>query len=39
MSAIARTHLLARAVPPRLIIYDCDGVLIDSEPVANRVVA
>lgn len=25
--------------PPRLIIFDCDGVLVDSEPVANRVVS
>ena len=23
----------------RLVIFDCDGVLIDSEPVADRVVA
>lgn len=28
-----------RAVPLRLVIFDCDGVLVDSEPVANRVVA
>jgi len=26
-------------VPLRLVIFDCDGVLIDSEPVVNRVVA
>ncbi len=25
--------------PLRLVIFDCDGVLVDSEPVANRVVA
>ncbi len=25
--------------PPSLIIFDCDGVLVDSEPVSNRVVA
>lgn len=28
-----------RRVPLRLVIFDCDGVLVDSEPVANRVVA
>ncbi len=28
-----------RAAPLLLVIYDCDGVLVDSEPVANRVVA
>lgn len=27
------------ATRPHLIIFDCDGVLVDSEPVANRVVA
>lgn len=27
------------AAPLRLVIFDCDGVLVDSEPVANRVVA
>ncbi len=24
-------------VPPELIIFDCDGVLVDSQPIANRV--
>lgn len=24
---------------PRLIIFDCDGVLVDSEPLSNRVIA
>ena len=28
-----------RRVPLELVIFDCDGVLVDSEPVANRVVA
>lgn len=26
-------------MPPRLVIFDCDGVLVDSEPVANQVLA
>lgn len=26
-------------MPPALVIFDCDGVLIDSEPIANRVFA
>ncbi|MGN2247972.1 HAD family hydrolase [Frateuria sp. GZRR35] len=26
-------------VPPGLVIFDCDGVLVDSEPIANRVFA
>lgn len=25
--------------PPALVIFDCDGVLVDSEPIANRVLA
>ena len=24
---------------PELVIFDCDGVLVDSEPVSNRVLA
>lgn len=39
MSIAARALLVTRAAPVKLIIFDCDGVLIDSEPVANRVVA
>ena len=35
----ALAALRARTAPLRLVIYDCDGVLIDSEPVANRVCA
>jgi HAD superfamily hydrolase (TIGR01509 family) len=26
-------------IPPRLVIFDCDGVLVDSEPIAARIVA
>lgn len=28
-----------RRVPLGLVIFDCDGVLVDSEPVANRILA
>jgi HAD superfamily hydrolase (TIGR01509 family) len=28
-----------RAAPLRLVIFDCDGVIVDSEPVSNRLVA
>lgn len=28
-----------RTVPLRLVIFDCDGVLVDSEPVSNRLVS
>lgn len=31
--------LSRRATPPRLVIFDCDGVLVDSEGIANRVTA
>ena len=24
---------------PELLIFDCDGVLVDSEPISNRVLA
>lgn len=34
--ALAALRVMGR---PALIIYDCDGVLIDSEPVASRVCA
>src|ERR1700678_37639 len=39
MTTLALTALLARKAPLRLVIFDCDGVLVDSEPIANRVVA
>jgi HAD superfamily hydrolase (TIGR01509 family) len=39
MTNLAAQALRARRVPLRLLIFDCDGVLVDSEPVANRVVA
>ena len=26
-------------ISPALIIFDCDGVLVDSEPIANRILA
>jgi len=29
----------AIAARPELIVFDCDGVLVDSEPIANRVMA
>jgi beta-phosphoglucomutase-like phosphatase (HAD superfamily) len=39
MSEAAAAFLRARRRPLELVIFDCDGVLIDSEPVCNRVVA
>ncbi len=29
----------ATAARPELVVFDCDGVLVDSEPIANRVMA
>ena len=37
MTEEARTFLAARATPVRMVIFDCDGVLIDSEALCNRV--
>jgi HAD superfamily hydrolase (TIGR01509 family) len=31
--------VLNACVKPELVIFDCDGVLVDSEPVSNRVMA
>jgi beta-phosphoglucomutase-like phosphatase (HAD superfamily) len=39
MSEAAAAFLLARQRPLELVIFDCDGVLIDSEALCNRVVA
>ena len=39
MTDFARQMLRARRAPLHLVIFDCDGVLVDSEPVTNRVVA
>ncbi len=35
----AEDLLRRRAAPLRLVIFDCDGVLVDSERVSNRVLA
>jgi HAD superfamily hydrolase (TIGR01509 family) len=35
----ALERMAARTAPLRLVIFDCDGVLVDSEPVSNRVLA
>ena len=35
----ARARMASRGIPLRLVIFDCDGVLVDSEAIADRVVA
>ena len=39
MSEEAAAFLRARRRPLELVIFDCDGVLIDSEALCNRIVA
>jgi HAD superfamily hydrolase (TIGR01509 family) len=39
MTLEARAFLAARTDPLRLVIFDCDGVLIDSEALCDRVVS
>ena len=34
-----RALMTGRHTPLRLVIFDCDGVLVDSEPVSNRIIA
>jgi len=35
----AREKMLERSAPLRLVIFDCDGVLVDSEAPSNRILA
>jgi HAD superfamily hydrolase (TIGR01509 family) len=35
----AGTSVLNAPVHPDLVIFDCDGVLVDTEPISNRVMA
>jgi len=39
VSEEAAAFLHARGRPPGMVIFDCDGVLIDSETLSNRVLA
>lgn len=36
---IAEQPLMNDARAPMLVVFDCDGVLVDSEPIASRVFA
>ena len=35
----ARELMRARRATLRLVIFDCDGVIVDSEPISNRILA
>ena len=35
----AEAKMRARRAKLGLVIFDCDGVIVDSEPVANRITA
>jgi HAD superfamily hydrolase (TIGR01509 family) len=37
--AVAGERPVSAAITPRLVIFDCDGVLVDSETISNRVLA
>src|SRR5579863_3941550 len=39
LNQAAFAAMRARRTPLELVIFDCDGVLIDSEPLCDRVVA
>jgi len=39
MTLLAKDVLARRSDPPGLIIFDCDGVLVDSEHIAGRLLA
>ncbi len=34
-----RDLMTRRRAPLRLVIFDCDGVIVDSEPISNRILA